>query len=622
MKNGWNHLRHLILSLLLLVHAVSAQTDLALDQQIADCAKNAATEWSPTTNKCVVKVKAQAQRNGADGCNALADIGQRETCHQGLAEANTGLSADTNKLNQGKTTASMAINSAYSIISLINFTGTSNAKSNCTSKKIFGVSAVAGLATDAFLKVKAKKKVDALNNKFKLDVKNGASDSQVKALEYLKDEQKTVLEIAGLEKKRNLLLTLGYGAAGVMAAYELTPWGKNPECELSTEKTPGSSETPDPDSSWSKKLTSAGAATISKIKTLTNNSLGILVMSAIGTVYSGVLYNAASEQESESKSNVEKIDKVIKTFKDSYANFCPNGRENLTEPKCYCYNADGKQNPNRSNSQTCAALWAKDNFKIAVDAGDYTGAGGVVPATGCVNMNAQFDEKCVCKKFIDQKGANACMKTTNLTIPSGLGASFSGTSGLQQVTALANNAANGNPKLDLFTGGQLASNAIAAKKMAQAIFTKLTPELPASAIALSKMNDKNVNQFARSALGDGAMQEGLKGPSSAIGVAETRSTDEKVAALLKNAEQKAGLDLMGSGKGLAHKKADGKEGPNFNFIGESTASANGAQTQSFPETQKAYNYKNNDISKKDDNSIFDIISNRYIQSGLKRLFDH
>lgn len=660
MKSFWYHLTHLIvnisfMSASLAPATLSAQVNSLLEKQMSDCANNSSMEWSSTTNKCVEKEESLKQRNEANACNEKKDLAQREACHKSLAEHKTGLSSDPNKLSQGNTTASMVINSAYSVVTLINFTGKDNAKSNCLSKKIFGVTAVAGLASDVYLKVMAQKKVNALNNKFKLDVAAGASDSQVKALEYLKEEQKTVVDIAELEKKRNIVLTLGYGAAGLLAAYELSPWGKNPSCEMPSEKTeanaqsakaepvaerPSSTQqaaeangtdTPDSPVAVSQDkapspptagITESAGAAISKIKGLTDNSLGIMVLAGIGTVYSGVLISAAAEQESESKENIQKIDKVIKTFKDSYANFCPNGRENLTEPKCYCYNANGTQNNNRTNSQTCTALWAQNNYKLEANAANYAGVSTFVDPVGCVTLNGQFDEKCTCKKFVDGKGSNACMKTTNITIPVGLGSGFGSASGLQQVTNFSNNAANGNPRFDLLSSGQLGTNAIAAKKMAQEVFTKLSPQLPASAIVLSKMNDKNVGQYARSVFGEKAIQAAARGPSSAIGLASSRSTDGKVAALLKDAEKKAGLDLMGSGKGLAQKKLEGKEAPNFNFIGETNTNANGAQTQNFPEKEKNYNYKNNDISKRDDTSIFEIISNRYVQSGLRRLFDN
>ncbi|MGZ3809490.1 MAG: hypothetical protein ACXVCE_15510 [Bacteriovorax sp.] len=236
MKNFLDLIKHYLLMASLLVAApLSAQTDTTLDQQKADCAKNSAMEWSSQLNRCIQKIQAQTDRHEADNCNVIQDISQREACHKALAEKKTGLSSDPNSLKQGNTTGSMMMNAAYSIVSLINSTGSSSSKSSCTSKTIFGVTAVAGLASDFYLKYKAKKKIKELTDKYKLDAKNGSMDSQVKALEYLKEEQQTVADIASLEKKRNMLLMMGYGAAGVMAAVELAMPAMNPECNKGDE---------------------------------------------------------------------------------------------------------------------------------------------------------------------------------------------------------------------------------------------------------------------------------------------------------------------------------------------------------------------------------------------------
>lgn len=226
-------LHYQILTLCILLFAspfafADADADMAL--QKSNCEKNSANEWSASMNKCIGKKAAIETRREADSCNSIADLSSRENCHKALAEKKSGLSANPDSLYQGNTTGSMLMNTAYSVVSLINFTGKSGSSSKCTSKTIFGVTAVAGLASDAYLKYKAKSKVKELAGKYKLDVKSNASDSQVKALEYLKEEQNTVAEIASLEKKRNLLLMMGYGAAAAMAAWELTLMGKNPDC--------------------------------------------------------------------------------------------------------------------------------------------------------------------------------------------------------------------------------------------------------------------------------------------------------------------------------------------------------------------------------------------------------
>ena len=210
-----------------------AQTESYMKTQQEACAKNTAMEWSATLNRCVGKQAARETRHASQDCNEITDLSAREKCHIALSEKNTGLSSDPSKLSQGKTTNSMVMNSittAYTIINIISAMGKNSAYSNCTSKKIFGVTSVAGLASDVYLKMRAKSKVKELEDKFKLDQNSGSHEAQVKALEYLKEEQKTVVSIASLEKKRNLALMLGYGLAAGWAVYEMTPYSHNPDC--------------------------------------------------------------------------------------------------------------------------------------------------------------------------------------------------------------------------------------------------------------------------------------------------------------------------------------------------------------------------------------------------------
>ncbi len=227
-----------------------ATTDTSLDQQKADCAKSTSSTWDAQKNRCVQTQQASDTRKAADACNDMTDVTQREACHKALAEKVTGLSSNPNSLYSGNTTGSMVMNTAYAVVSLINMTGSKRKNSSCTSKTILGVTAAAGMASDFYLKYQASKKIKSLTDKYKLDVSSNASDSQIKALQYLKEEQQTVSDIAGLEKKRNMLLMMGYGAAGVMAAWEMTPWGKNPGCETGLKSdAAGSTSTPDAPSS-------------------------------------------------------------------------------------------------------------------------------------------------------------------------------------------------------------------------------------------------------------------------------------------------------------------------------------------------------------------------------------
>lgn len=211
---------------------VKTADDYIADQQTA-CAKNTAMEWSSALNRCVGKQAAIDARNEAQACDALKDVTAKANCHLALAEKNSKLSSDPSKLNQGSTTNSMLMNgvaAAYSAINIISSMGKNGEQSNCTSKKILGVTSVAGLASDVYLKMSAKKKVKELEGKYKLDTTTASTEAQVQALQYLKEEQQTVVSIAGMEKKRNLMLMLGYGMAAGWAVYEMTPFGANPDC--------------------------------------------------------------------------------------------------------------------------------------------------------------------------------------------------------------------------------------------------------------------------------------------------------------------------------------------------------------------------------------------------------
>lgn len=345
---------------------------------------------------------------------------------------------------------------------------------------------------------------------------------------------------------------------------------------------------------------------------------GILLVSSMATVYSGTLYSAAAEQEKEAEDNIKKIDRIMAEFKDSYIFYCPNGREDLTNAECYCYLPKGGENPDRTKSKTCVDLWAKNKYRLNALAGEYKGISKFVDPAGCLTISGQFDENCKCKKFVDAKGGNACMKSVSVSIPSGMTAAMMNGTGLKDVMQLAANTGNGNPMFGNFGNG-LGLKAISTDNLKKTMFQKLIPA-SANGSGLSILNESNVDKLANAMIGEKNIAAAMSNSSSATGVASSELSDKGAASLLKTAASKAGLESYGSGRGLQNKKAEAKDGLNFNFMGD-TANAGASQAQNFPEVEKNYNYKGSDISKASDTSIFEIISNRYIQSGLKRLFD-
>jgi len=251
----------------------------ALSEQIKTCKSNAAMNWDSTLNRCVYKKQDLQTQNQVAECGKIEDKAAREKCFLNIAENKSGLSSDTDKIyDSSGTTKSAVMNgavSAYYVVDILNkkfakdsgasvpevasqeqAAGTTSDATNtapkdqaapvekskdssdagkssksCMSKQILGMTGVAGLATDVWMKMQTKKKMAELKKSYQVDLENSAYDGQKKAFEYLLKEQETVKEMAGLEKKRNLALMAGYGAALAMSVWE-TFFNQDPQCKF------------------------------------------------------------------------------------------------------------------------------------------------------------------------------------------------------------------------------------------------------------------------------------------------------------------------------------------------------------------------------------------------------
>lgn len=363
---------------------------------------------------------------------------------------------------------------------------------------------------------------------------------------------------------------------------------------------------------------STNTGSMAKVDEFMNSSLGVLTISGIATIYSGILYKGAAKQEEESKENIKKIEKMIASFKDSYSGYCPNGRESLTDPACYCYTDDGKKNSTRTNSQICIDLWAKNTYKLSGDANNY-GIGIAVEPVGCVTLAGEFDEKCNCKKFVDAKGANACQKGASITLADDTFSTGLATStGVNDILKYTANSINGNPRFDLLSTGTLNANAVKAKQIKTQLSAKLEAKDKDSKLPV--IDESNAGKYAAALIGQNNIDDEMRSTSSAMNVGNARSENPSVENILKQAQAKAGLEITG-GKGLGAKKS-AKKNLSFNFNDNTGSVSAGQVIQTFPEEgEKNYKYKNSDISTNESASIFEIISNRYVQSGLRRLFE-
>lgn len=352
-----------------------------------------------------------------------------------------------------------------------------------------------------------------------------------------------------------------------------------------------------------------------------NTPPGIATLSGISLGMNTILYNAASEQEIESKANAEKIQKLIDVYKANFADYCPNGRENLAEPKCYCYLETGKKNTNRSNSETCQKLWAKDDIKLDGTKDNYLKPKLASELYGCMTVNKVFDENCRCKKLVNASGENACLKADQLSIsvPSSM-AGFARASGVQEMLGVGVNTANGNGDLGKFNAASLAVNAARARNSALELLEANQNKMKGiSDILRITKNPDDALSASQKALGENNIRN-FNGGNSVLG--SSSSPEGQLAESVKSVEadlKKNGVELTG---GAGANKGKNKKDNNFKFA-FNEGSSQGGQVLNLPESEgETKKYKiTGDINKNSDSSIFDILSNRYMQSGLRRLIE-
>lgn len=205
-----------------------SSTDPYLVKQKEECYKRANKYWDEPRARCVEKAENKAQRAeesaAGNACLKLTNLEQRKACFMEQAREKSGNMNSEPEKSGGKTVESV-ITHAYTIMSLIQMFG--QGESNCTSRTIFGVTSLAGSLSDIYLRIQSKKKMKKLQDKFEIDLKTNRYDAQVKALEYLKEEQETIAGIASNEAKRHMVMMAGYGVALGVSLYE--GWG-NPTC--------------------------------------------------------------------------------------------------------------------------------------------------------------------------------------------------------------------------------------------------------------------------------------------------------------------------------------------------------------------------------------------------------
>ena len=273
-------------------------------------------------------------------------------------------------------------------------------------------------------------------------------------------------------------------------------------------------------------------------------------------------------------------------------------REDPSKPKCYCFTADNKKNPGRSKSKIC------DDHFVAMESNIKSlGASGTKV---CMDQSLGMDPSCSCRNKKGADGRNTCLKATGGFDMSGF------TPGTFKMIS-----AGGAPANDLFngnaSGGQISdtsgTNAARIRSAADQILQKTNP---ADAANSKKFADDL--QKSLLATTGGLSMSGQSGMSAlpTSPAAAAAALDEE----LKEKDQEVGS--VGQAGAVSAGGSPTEEQPEFGMTEEQMAAQ---ETEVAEVMGKEIDMGNNDINSGSNTNIFDVLSNRYQRSGMRRLFD-
>ncbi len=467
-------------------------------------------------------------------------------------------------------------NAAFAALYGIDWAFAEDKANICTSGKIAMGAGALGMGAHLYVKFTAEKELDKMRKEYEKKAVNDSSyEAQLEAFKYLKKEQELINKLATTRRNTYYVQAAGYAAAAGVAAYE--GFSSNPNC----------------------------GGTFS-------NPWIIFGTSLAASGYSVKLGLDAQKQADESEENAKKIAEVIKQFEDTMIGFCPDGRDSLTDAHCYCYLADGSENPARTNSETCQNLWNERNQNLYVAATDYTFRGEAVEPLGCVALDGTFDEECKCKYFKGTDGQNSCYNAAFSNNLGDTGQNFSLGEVQKDMNTLGGQ--GGLQTGNGLSGSDLRNLAIKNQKSLDDVLKKVNLDRKKHNQPPFSKDPKFLEDFVAKF----AKKAADKGRNSNLGpfIQGQRPSSKNLSnAIQKIQDQKSAapeISTSGGGKNLA------------NTGGRNSQKAGSIKSQhlNFNDFKdKKYNYGNNDIHSDKNNSLWKIISNRYHLSGLKKLFE-
>lgn len=557
------------------------------------CAQDTNKYWDSSLNRCMMTKESMKTRDEYKACGEKETAEERKTCLKVIADRETedinNKSVTSDNLGTGVNTLFL-MTSAYALSSFIG----DKKESPCSSLMLAGATGLASVLGQTLYLKDAEDEIDDLRSGYEnATAEDGQTpySTQLAAFQFLKEEQEAIAKLAKKRKTMYYTIATGYAGALVLSA---TDWYKG-SCENGSESG-GSVDSAD-----------VGAFTYGA--EIVSTPYGVAVVSALGVTWNYALGDEAGKQEEESNSNAEDIQTIIEKFEKNVAGLCPEGREDNSKPRCFCYDADYKQSANRKNSAICQALWKSDNKNYYVENKGLTAGSKEQSTRSCITNTGQLDLKCKCRNYVDEDGANAC-QTISL-VPTAINA-ISGIPGVSGAVTAMDGLTNGTYGLSGLDTDDLVAKAIKAKLISDKIIRQINAKLPKNRkIRLDEKFQRALSQkmATKESLAQVAKFKKAMGSSS-------RPNSPAIAQALKSVEKKVSLSNLSFSKSKKRKFKKKKNLFNFDDMG----SGSGGKVDNFKNAKVNYNYKENDIVNREDLSIWDVMSHRYQVSGLKRLF--
>ncbi len=346
------------------------------------------------------------------------------------------------------------------------------------------------------------------------------------------------------------------------------------------------------------------AAANTQVKGILNQAVytpkGRLITNGLLGGWMGIMSSHMKKQQDISKDRAE----MLRKLKSEFVAFdglvsCTAAERNITsKPSCYCYTSDNKRNPARAASSICAKLWGTFNSAST----DYLGGND---EKVCVSSSNTIDTTCSCRTQIGPDGKNTCLKVgSSINFPGLDTGSFKM---LSSAMAPANSLYNGSAAAGTLDTPTIGTNAARIKAQADKLMQK---ELGSSK-PISDMEKALKTSTAGMSMG-GAAMDSSNSPTNMTPAQAAKALDEEIK---KGTVQD--INTAGSSESIG----GGNSAPEQLEFGMTQEDLAVQEDQIAEVMNKDLDMNNADITKGSDTNLFEVLSNRYQRSGMRRLFD-